>query len=361
MCNAREGRERCEKSSSCHFVENGDVDLDRAMPETTSKPGCCYGNPEAAYSKKCTGYYTERDCLRLTDSEGAPRCQFEELIEGYDCSLLWPTTTEEPGCCKGSSYKNQAKCLGFDTRDDCERRGCEFLSDADPEECMITTTTTEEPGCCMGDSIKSNPMCNKREDRERCEKSSSCHFVSGGDVDVDCVVEETTMESGLLLRQPGHGVQQALAGELHGLLHQKGLHDADGRRRRCALRVRAARRVHGLRDAVAHDHDHHGGAGLLPRIFVLGAAEMHAAHGPRKERKGCEFVFTDDPNDCVSTTTTTTPTTTTEEPGCCKGDSARTNERYNKIEGRDKCERSSSCHFLNVDCVVEETTIKPDC
>ena len=38
-------------------------------------------------------------------------------------------------------------------------------------------------------------------------------------------------------------------------------------------------------------------------------------------RKGCEFEFTDDPNDSVLPTTITTSTTMTKEPGCCKCDS----------------------------------------
>merc|ERR1719477_425652 len=149
MCNARTSRTQCERSSSCHFVVDGDIDVDCAVDSTTTVPGCCYANPDVAYSKKyqttCTGFFTERDCLKLTDSDGNPRCVFEELIEGYDCSLLWPTTTtttEEPGCFKGSSYKNQAKCLGFDNRDDCERRGCEFVSGGEPEDCVITTTNS---------------------------------------------------------------------------------------------------------------------------------------------------------------------------------------------------------------------------
>merc|ERR1719295_2270469 len=169
MCNKREGREQCEKSSSCRFISGGVLEVDCVVESTTIVPGCCYLNPDVAYNKKyqqtCTGFYTERDCLKLTDSNGVPRCVFEELIEGYDCSLLWPTTTtttEEPGCCKGSSYKNQAKCLGFDNRDDCERRGCAFVSGGEPDDCVITTTstttTTEEPGCRKGDNAKSNPM-----------------------------------------------------------------------------------------------------------------------------------------------------------------------------------------------------------
>merc|ERR1719204_1817309 len=54
----------------------------------------------------------------------------------------------------------------------------------------------------------------------------------------------------------------------------KGLHDADQRRRRAALRVRAARRGLRLLAAVAHDDDHHRGAGLLPRLFVQSAGQV---------------------------------------------------------------------------------------
>merc|ERR1719206_1451719 len=171
-CLKRDSEGLCARGAACEWIvtDNDDDCLFTTTTTTTTTevPGCCYANPDVAYSKKyqttCTAFFTERDCLKLTDSDGNPRCAFEELIDGYDCSLLWPTTTtttEEPGCCKGSSYKNQAKCLGFDNRDDCERRGCEFVSGGEPEDCVITMTntptTTEEVGCCKGDSAKSNP------------------------------------------------------------------------------------------------------------------------------------------------------------------------------------------------------------
>ena len=52
MCNAREERERCEKSCSCHFVSGGDVEVDCAWKETEAPedPSCCDGNPDATYS-----------------------------------------------------------------------------------------------------------------------------------------------------------------------------------------------------------------------------------------------------------------------------------------------------------------------
>merc|ERR1719232_1462380 len=150
MCAARDTREKCEKSSSCVEWISG-IDADCSFEETTTEtPGCCYINPEQAYSKKyqetCVTFQTERECLMLTDSNGVPRCTFEPMNEYEDCSMVWPTTTTttvEPGCCKGSSYKNQDKCLGFDNRADCERRGCEFVSGGIAEkDCVITTTET---------------------------------------------------------------------------------------------------------------------------------------------------------------------------------------------------------------------------
>merc|ERR1719361_277639 len=178
MCNMRETRFQCEKSSSCHFIENGDVDKDCAVDSTTIVPGCCYANPDAAYSPKwmdtCTGFYTERDCLRMVDSDGVARCQFEELIEGYDCSLLWPTTTSTPtepaGCCHGdlSSYKANDKCVGIDNRMSCERKSCTWLITDDEDDCVVTTTTTETPptttatpGCCKGTGSQASfEKCN---------------------------------------------------------------------------------------------------------------------------------------------------------------------------------------------------------
>merc|ERR1719486_1853013 len=121
---------------------------------------------------KCTEYYTERDCLLLTDDDGSTRCTWEDLGEGYDCSMLWPTTTTTtvlPGCCRGSSYKAQANC--------------EWVETLDVNDCKLTTTTTstttDEPGCCSSDKASKFEMCNAKETRDPCERSSSCHFVPG--------------------------------------------------------------------------------------------------------------------------------------------------------------------------------------
>ena len=117
MCSAREGRDRQEKSSSCYFVSGGVLKHDCVIVSTLTEPWC-YINPDTAHSTKyhgtCTSFNTKRDCLKLTDSNGATHCAFEQLADGHGCSLLWPTTTtttEEPGFCCSFSYKALAKCL----------------------------------------------------------------------------------------------------------------------------------------------------------------------------------------------------------------------------------------------------------
>merc|ERR1719361_3362622 len=72
------------------------------------------------------------------------------------------------------------------------------------------------------------------------------------------------------------------------------------------------------------------------------------------EDKGCEWLITDDPDDCVITTTSTsTPSTTSEEVGCCKGEDAKSNEMCNQKTDRKSCDRSSSCTFI-VDGTIEK-------
>merc|ERR1719203_1982920 len=120
-------------------------------PTTTEEPGCCYGNPDAAYSKKwmesCTAFYTQRDCMLLTNDDGDARCHWEAKDEEYDCSQLWPTTTSsapEEGCCAGDSAKNNEMCADKVGREQCERSGkCAFREGLDAD-CELPTTP-EEP------------------------------------------------------------------------------------------------------------------------------------------------------------------------------------------------------------------------
>merc|ERR1712087_660045 len=84
--------------------------------EPPAEPGCCYGNPDIAYSKRwmeqCKTFGTELECLMLTNDDGEPRCYFEPLGE-YE---------------------------------DCERSGkCEFREGADADCEFVPTTTTSEP------------------------------------------------------------------------------------------------------------------------------------------------------------------------------------------------------------------------
>jgi len=104
------------------------------------------------------------------------------------------------GCCRGSSYKAQAKCLGLEDENACVRKDCEWLLTEDPTDCDITTTesptTTSEAGCCYGEGVKENEMCANKEGRDQCERSSSCEFREGEDADCEYVPTTTTSEAG---------------------------------------------------------------------------------------------------------------------------------------------------------------------
>jgi len=87
----------------------------------------------------------------------------------------------------------------------------------------------------------------------------------------------------------------------------------------------------------------------------------------RCEKQGCNFLVTDDPDDCdVTTTSTETPPTTTSEVGCCYGEGVKENEMCGNKVGRDQCERSGQCEFrsgIDADCEYTETTTtaEPGC
>merc|ERR1719249_305627 len=182
-CNAIEDKDKCNARSMCEFIDFGILEIDcnwEVHTDPPSEPGCCYGNPDIAYSKRwmesCKEFGTEQECLMLTNGDGEPRCTFEPLGEYEDCETVWPTTTtttQAVGCCYGDSYKANDKCRAMD--DDqarCEKQGCTFLVTDNPEDCDVTTTdtptTTATPGCCKGDSLKSQDKCNTIEDKDKC-------------------------------------------------------------------------------------------------------------------------------------------------------------------------------------------------
>jgi len=145
LCNAKIGRESCERSGKCEFRVGED---DCSLPTTTS----------------------------TTTSS---------------------TTSSPAGCCHGdlTSYKANDKCVGIDNQKSCERKSCSWLLTDDPEDCVITTTTstprTTEFGCCAGTTSKNTEMCNAKVGRESCERSGKCEFRAGED---DCSWPTTTSE-----------------------------------------------------------------------------------------------------------------------------------------------------------------------
>merc|ERR1719230_1673230 len=207
-CNAIEDMDKCNARANCEFIEYGILEEDCVLvfTEPPSEPGCCYGNPDIAYSARwmenCKTFGTEAECPMLENGDGEKRCTFEPLGEYEDCETVWPTTTtttEEVGCCySGDSYKANDRCSKATDRARCEDMGCEFLVTDDDTDCEMTTTstptTTVEVGCCYGDTAKTNEMCGNKIGRDQCERSGKCEFRSGPDADCELVTtsEPTT-------------------------------------------------------------------------------------------------------------------------------------------------------------------------
>merc|ERR1719232_1787271 len=379
MCNSRPSRSQCERSSSCSFIVGGvleEGDCDFGTTEPPEEPGCCYINPDTAYSKRyqtmCTGFSTERECLQQTDGNGVSRCVFEPMNEYMDCSMLWPTTTtttEEAGCCySGDSYKANDRCLRALDRERCEDMGCSFLVTDDPTDCEMTTTetptTTQEQGCCKADSKKREDMCLARDTREKCEKSSSCvEWISGPDA--DCSFQETTTEEpGCCYINPDQAYTKKYQETCISF----------GTERDC-LKLTDS---NGVPRCVFEPMNEYGDCSMLwPTTTETPTEPAGCCYGDsykandrcgkattksRCEDMGCSFLETDDPSDCEMTTTETP--TTTVVPGCCAHTSYMANEKCNSIEDKDQCNRRSSCNFidfgiLDIECILEVWTEPP--
>merc|ERR1719295_286906 len=311
-CNAIGDADQCDRRSSCTFIAFGTVEEDCVFPPTEppSEPGCCYGNPDIAYSKRwmdqCKKFGTEEDCLMLEDGDGNKRCTFEPLGDYEDCETVWPTTTttmEAVGCCMGDSYKSNDKCRKMD--DDqarCEKQGCTFLETDDPNDCDVTTTdtptTTEMPGCCKGDSLKSQDKCNAIEDMAKCNARSSCHFIEFGILEEDCFIEvwtEPPSEPGCCYGNPDAAYSKRWMDQCKTF----------GTESECTMLL--------------------NGDGAPRCVFE-----------PLGEYEDCETVWP-------------TTTTTTEEIGCCySGDSYKANDKCSRATDRARCE-DMGCEFLVTD------------
>jgi len=381
MCNSRLTRAQCDRSSSCSFIVDGTIEDECFFPPTAppEEPGCCYGNPDVAYSKRwqdqCTTYATERECLLLTDGEGNARCVFEPMNEYMDCAMLWPTTTtttEAPGCCYGSSYKAQAKCLGLD-RAMCERKGCEFLETENEDDCILTTTesptTTVIPGCCKGTSRTSNDACNAIEDADQCDRRSSCTFIAFGVVEEDCQfpVTQPPEDPGCCYGNPAIGYSARWMEECKKFGTESEctmLTNGDGEPRCVFEPLGEYEDCETVWPTTTQTPTEPAGCCYSEDSYKANDKCARATSQSKCESMGCSFLVTDDYSDCEMTTTST-PTTTTEV-GCCYGEGVKENEMCGNKVGRAQCERNDACEFrsgADADCSYTETTdtIEPGC
>jgi len=241
----------------------------------------------------------EKDCGR----------QCEWVVGGVledDCAITTTSTpTEEPGCCKGLTFKSNEDCNFWQTQRECGRK-CEWIPNGIVEEdCAMTTTSTPQ-GCCKGESYKSNLACNEKDDEQSCSRSGKCSWIVDGDIDVDCFMDATTPS-------PNEPTTTEPAGCCHGDLTSYRAND------KC-----------------------------------VGIDNQNSC-----ERMSCNWLITDDPEDCVVTTTTSTPVTT--ESGCCAGMDKKSSAMCGEKIGRESCERSGKCEFRagEDDCSWPTTTSEP--
>merc|ERR1712087_229069 len=157
LCNAKIGRESCERSGKCEFREGEDdcslpTTTSTSTPSTTSEEvGCCKG--EDAKSNEMCNQKTDRkscdrssSCTFIVDGTNDVECRFDE--------------EEEPGCCYGDTAKTNEMCAAKEDKEMCERQATKCVwkpdeSDDEPADCSLPTTTLPPLGCCRGDSYSS--------------------------------------------------------------------------------------------------------------------------------------------------------------------------------------------------------------
>ena len=160
VCSAEISQNRCDRMSNCHWLATSDYTQCEwtSTTATPGPPGCCTLNDIDDYadgwSQICKAFWNEDDCIRPVSLYGVARCAWTETEQNYDCSQLWPTTTEEPnGCCAGDSESAAERCVVESTQERCDRRSsCHWILSDDPYVCQWGSDTTlppYDPGCCI--------------------------------------------------------------------------------------------------------------------------------------------------------------------------------------------------------------------
>ncbi len=76
-------------------------------------------------------------------------CSWTSAPEGFDCELLWPTTTEESGCCAADTGKAYDRCKGSSCKRDCNAMSdCHWIPGEDADCKWVPPEEPNEPGCC---------------------------------------------------------------------------------------------------------------------------------------------------------------------------------------------------------------------
>merc|ERR1719187_895857 len=138
--------------SSCHWIETEDPEECKMQTttDTPPEPGCCYAADSAylgtRWEEICQGFFAEHYCLGAVDEDGVNRCEWTDMPDGYDCSILWPTPEPEEGCCAGNSYGSADRCGEETEKAACDRMSiCHWIITDDVSDCDFEETSTLTP------------------------------------------------------------------------------------------------------------------------------------------------------------------------------------------------------------------------
>jgi len=324
-----------EGNVRCHWEDEDDDEEAHCSPIDfeTSPPidfECIYTN-------------VENECVAIIDSEGTGRCHWEDEGEDAHCSPINYETSQ--------SYDEE---LVEDKRKSRTIRGEEEQSedenDDNSSEEEPIDSSEEDPGCCKGDAPETNDKCNDRIEVDKCQLDEKCQWQVGSEPDLCAYPAESAISS---MENPSSlGCCYADAGAADKWADICTMASTD---RECAEVTNGRdgdQRCLWESKEDGDDSDCATAKTLSPNGCCWGSTwQGECADNADQiacERKTCEWIETEDPNDCAMATTTSPPSTTEEE-GCCLH---RGNERKNMAcsnKGSSTCERSGSCDWVGGD------------
>merc|ERR1719447_630891 len=384
----------CETALECTWI-GGDPDSELCIPPTreptpsptsawptpspSDEAGCCYGATPSTNSF-CAGLDGNAN-----GCEAAASCEFIVTDDPDTCRLTTTTAPPAPtydpeGCCTGYSARTFSFCSGYTNGDRCEAAGvCSWIPTNDPEECQPPTDppsftnppapTTGNEGCCTGNSPRTWSYCGTIEEELICVMADECTWHETDDPDSEQCQPPTTDPTPSPTPRPTPdtngccsgtaydpntwtfcaGIDNDVACEAAAVCDWNAGDDAD-----CTPPTSPPSETQP--PAPTHSEGCCYGDGPYAS-FCYSLDERPCTGAPN-----CEWMVTDDPEECKPTTTTAPPAPTYGQ-GCCTGYSPRTFSFCNAFDDGDDCEAAGVCSWIETndpdECQPPTTTTAP--